>query len=347
MRRIVLASIVLGGLIVGLLVGRLVWTRCGGTPAAAPEPALATFTQEIMTSPISVTVPVEDGAPAARIVFDVFRDVDARMSEWKASSPLSAVNAAASREAVAVPPDLRALIRRGLEMGELTGGAFDITWAALWGLWDFKAETPRVPADTEIDARVALVGGQRVVIDDDDGTVFLPERGMVIGLGGIAKGHALDRSAVALRKAGVERFLISAGGQLMLGASRGERGWRVGIRDPRGAPDDAFASLELTETSVSSSGDYERFFVLDGVRYHHILDPRTGRPARGLRGVTVVARDATLADALSTALMVLGRERAVSLVESLDGVEAVLVDDDAAVHVTSGLAGRLRWMTDG
>jgi thiamine biosynthesis lipoprotein len=267
------------------------------------------------------------------------------MSEWKASSPLSAVNAAAGREPVAVPDDLRDVIRRGIEIGALTDGAFDVTWAALWGLWDFTTDEPRVPADDEIARRAALVDFRAVRIDDEAGTVFLPRAGMMIGLGGIAKGCALDVAARALRERGVRDFLVSAGGQMMVGGSpegAAGRPWRIGIRDPRGAPDDFFAFVEVTDASVSTSGDYERFFEVDGVRYHHLLDPRTGRPARGLRSATVVSPDATLADALSTAFMILGRDRALALAERLPEVEAVLVDDDGAVHVTSGLTDRLR-----
>lgn len=326
------------------LLAGLVWSGLrsrGANPGPAGEDYISA-TEQIMAAPITVLLPEPDAA-TAEIVFGVFRDVDAAMSEWKASSPLSAVNAAAGRAPVAVPDDLRAVIRRGLEIGALTDGAFDVTWAALWGLWDFRSPSPRVPANEDIAARVALVGADRVVVDDEAGTVFLPETGMLIGLGGIAKGYALDRAAAALRARGVERYLISAAGQTMAGGLRDGRPWRVGIRDPRGAVSDYFAFLEASDVSVSTSGDYEQYFVVDGVRYHHILDPRTGRPARaGVRSATVVSADATLADALSTAVFILGVERGLSLVEGMQGVEAVIVDDHAAVHVTSGLVGRLR-----
>jgi thiamine biosynthesis lipoprotein len=312
--------------------------------AEAPLPYVS-FTEEIMAAPISVLLPVDRSREGAEIVFDIFREVDARMSEWNDTSPLSSVNRAAGVEPVHVPEDLRRLIRRGIKIGDLTGGAFDITWAALWGLWDFNADPPRVPDEERIEARLRLVDYRRLEIDDEAGTVYLPEKGMLIGLGGIAKGYALDRAAAALRAAGIDSFLISAGGQMMVGGRRGDRPWRIGIRDPRMGPADYFAYLTVTDTSVSTSGDYERFFILDGVRYHHILDPRTGRPAHPpgrLRSATVVCADATLADALSTALIVLGREEALALVESLDGVEAVLVDDKAQVHTTSGLDGELQ-----
>ena len=322
--------------VIGVLAAAVLWRR-----AAPGSDHYVSFTRDIMASPISVLAPHPVAREAADIVFEIFEEVDERMSEWKAESPLSAVNAAAGSQPVPVPDDLRAVVRRGIGIGALTGGAFDITWAALWGLWDFQADEPRVPAGDEIARRVALVDFRRVVIDDEAGTVFLPQEGMAIGLGGIAKGYALDRSARALRERGIESFLVSAAGQMMVGGMHGDRPWRVGIRDPRGGLADYFARLELTDISVASSGDYERSFILDGVRYHHILDPATGMPARGLRGATVICADATLADALSTAVMVLGPEIGLDLAESLDDVEAVLVDADGEVHTTSGRTGRL------
>ncbi len=300
-------------------------------------------TEEIMATPISVTLRREQAAGAA-IVFDVFRDVDAVMSEWKPTSPLSQVNREAGRAAVAVPGDLRALLRRGVEIGDRTGGAFDITWAALWGLWDFRAAIPRLPDPAEVERRAALVDWRRVVIDDDAGTVELPVAGMMVGLGGIAKGYALDRAAAALREAGVDDFLIAGGGQMMAGGRRDGRPWRIGIRDPRGRPEDWFAFMDASNVSTSTSGDYESYFVIDGRRYHHILDPDTGWPAAPddpLIGVTVASADATLADALSTAMMVLGRARALELAARTPGVEAVLVDARGHVDVTGGLAGKV------
>ncbi len=335
MRRVRLpVALVIAGLVVALAWSRL---RPRGD-----EPRYVTLTADIMASPVSVTAPQAVASDVAAIVFGVFREVDAAMSEWKASSPLSSVNGAAGDHAVPVPADLRAVIRRGIEIGQRTDGAFDITWAALWGLWDFRAVTPQVPADAEIERRAGLVDFRLVEIDDEAGTVYLPRAGMLIGLGGIAKGYALDVSARGLRERGFDSFLISAGGQMMLGGRRGDRPWRVGVRDPRGAPDDFFAFIETTGVSISTSGDYERYFIRDGIRYHHILDPRTGRPSRGPRSATVISADATLADALSTALMILGTDRGLALAESWAGVEAVVVDARGTVHATAGIAAQLR-----
>lgn len=321
-----------------VLVVGVVVARRGGAMGARQYVAT---TEEIMATPITVLLPADAGDEAAEAVFAIFRRVDAEMSEWKETSPLSAVNELAGREPVPVPPDLFNLLELGVRLGVLTDGAFDVTWAALWGLWDFRADEPVVPGEAEIAERVALVDYRELVLDREAGTAFLPREGMLVGLGGIAKGRALDLAAAELRRRGVESFLLSAGGQVYAGGLRGDRPWRIGIRDPRGPAEDFFASLDVVNASVSTSGDYERFFVVDGRRYHHILDPRTGRPARGLRSVTIVSGDATLADALSTAVLVLGLEAGLELVESLDGVEAVVVTEEAAVHVTGGVVGRL------
>jgi thiamine biosynthesis lipoprotein len=316
----------------------------GSACSRGDQPSYVAFDKEIMATRISVVVPEPEAGAAARDVFDIFQDVDARMSEWKPTSALSAVNQHTGKQAVAVPADLRNLIRRAVEIGDLTDGAFDVTWAALWGLWDFRAEHPDVPSQTEINERLALIDYRLIEIDDRAGTVYLPREGMVLGLGGIAKGFALDLAARRLRARGVESFLIGASGQMMAGTAKGDTPWRIGIRDPRGTADDYFAYLEITDLSISTSGDYERFFMLDGVRYHHILDPRTGKPARPtnpLRSATVIAADAVLADALSTAFIILGTQQALDLAENIAGVEAVLVDGEARVHITSGLVGKL------
>lgn len=312
----------------------------GGAPAA--EAAFETFRGEAMATTIRATVPAgPEAEAAAEAVFDVFRRADAEMSEWKESSPLSEVNRRAGGEPVKVPPELLDVVRRGIEIGDLTGGAFDVTWAALWGLWDFRAAEPRVPPADEIAVRAALVDYRRVEVDEAAGTLRLPEPGMKIGLGGIAKGYSLELAAEALRERRLTDFLLVSGGQVYAAGSHGDRPWRVGIRDPRGGPEDFFARVEVADASLSTSGDYERYFILDGVRYHHILDPATGRPARGLRSVTVLCADPVLADGLSTGIFVMGPDRGLALAERLEGVEAVLVDDAAEVKVTSGLQDRL------
>ncbi len=326
-------------------VGGPGWHELDGA-APGPDTAYKSFEHQVMATTVRVVVPAGKGAQEqAETVFDVFDLVDERMSEWKESSPLSAVNRHAGDGPVEVPEDLRKVLHRGIEVGNLTGGAFDVTWAALWGLWNFRAPEPHVPDPAEIARRVKLIDFRKVEIDDGAGTVRLPEKGMKIGLGGIAKGYALSRAAQMLRDRGLQSFMILGGGQVLAAGERRENGgrpWRVGIRDPRGGPKDFFAVLDVVDKSVSTSGDYERYFISDGVRYHHILDPRTGWPSKGLRSVTVVSPDAVLADALSTGIMVMGPQKGLALAERLKNVEAVLVDDHGKVETTSGLEGTLK-----
>ncbi len=327
-----------------LIISLLLLTACGNKeraevgPPGMSAPGYTRSSVEIMSTVVEVVLPDDRNASAhADTVFAIFRKVDADMSEWKETSPLSEVNRrAGDGTGVPVPDDLRAVIRRGIEFGDLTGGAFDITWASLWGLWDFKTKEPALPDPAEIARRSALVDYTRVVVDDDSGSVRLTDRSMKIGLGGIAKGYALDLSAAALRRLGRTSFMLSAGGHIYAAGRKGERRWRVGIRDPRGERDDYFALFEAEDRSVSTSGDYESYFELEGVRYHHILDPATGMPSHGLRGATVISPGATTADALSTSLLVLGLERGLDLIESLDGVEAVVVDSAGSIYSTSG-----------
>jgi thiamine biosynthesis lipoprotein len=309
---------------------------------AVPAGRWPSFRGEAMSTSIAVTLPASAGAEAAAAaVLDLFGALEGDLSEWREGSPLAEVNRLAGGAPVPAPADLLAVVERALALAETTGGAFDPTWAALWDLWDFRAETPRLPDPAVVERRSRLVDWRRVEVDRAAGTLRLPAPGMKLGLGGIAKGWALDRAAALLRERGYSDFLVVAGGQVIAGGRRGERPWRIGVRDPRGDPDDAFALLDLGDESASTSGDYEAFFVVDGVRYHHILDPATGRPARGLRSATVVAPDATTADALSTALVVLGPERGLALAEELPQVEAVLVDDAGRVLTTAGMASRL------
>ncbi len=303
---------------------------------ATAQPEFVRRGHPVMSTWVDLLLPA-DSAGAADAVFTIFDEAGEQLSEWKDSSPLSAVNRKAG-EPVRVPADLLALAQRGVELGAATDGAFDITWAALWGVWDFRAKTPAVPDSKLIEERRARVDYRKVVVDASAGTLAIAP-GQTVGLGGIAKGWTLDKAAGELRARGISDFLLTAGGQVVAGGSKGGAPWRVGIRDPRGAADDFFAIVSVKDLSVSTSGDYERCFVADGLLYHHILDPRTGRPARGLRSVTVVSPDATVADALSTALFVMGPERAKALVTSRSDVEAVLVLDDGSWWKSPGLSG--------
>ena len=260
--------------------------------------------------------------------------VEDLMTDWR-DSPLTQLNDAAGKGPQRLPTELVHLIARGLEIGRLTGGAFDITYAGVGKLWDFKRDPPRVPDAKTIEDAVQLVGWERVLVDLEASTVELPE-GMRIGLGGIAKGYGVDRAMAILLEHGVRHGIVNAGGDLKaLGKKRGEV-WQIALRHPRDR-ERVIAVLPVSNTCVVTSGDYERFFEHEGKRYHHIIDPRTGYPSTGCLSATVVAQDAAFADAMATAMAVLGPREGLKIIEATPRVEALLVDMQGQVHVSSGL----------
>lgn len=263
------------------------------------------------------------------------RRVEDLATSWR-DSPLTRMNARAGSGPAPIDPELARLIGRGLAVGELTEGAFDITFAGVGRLWDFKADPPVLPSAAELADALATVDYRAVELDLEAGTIALPT-GARIGLGGIAKGYGVDRAMAVLLEHGIEHGLVNAGGDLkLLGRNDGEP-WRVAVRHPR-RPDTVLAMVPLSNTCMVTSGDYERFFEHAGVRYHHILDPRTGYPATGAMSATVIAPDAAFADALATACAVLPTDASLALVESLERVECLLVDLQGGVHRSSGLA---------
>ncbi len=196
----------------------------------------------------------------------------------------------------------------------------------------------------EVRRRLPLVDYRAIQINDVAGTVFLARKGMSIHLGGIGKGYAIDRGVNVLRTRGVRDFMIQDGGDIYVAGLKDGRPWRLGIQDPRDAANRIFAELDLSDGTFSTSGDYERFFLKDGRRYHHMLDPSTGEPARGARSVTIVANRGVIADGLSTGVFILGPEKGMALIEKLPDVEGVIVSDKNEVLISSGLKGRVRTM---
>lgn len=276
----------------------------------------------------------DEGEALVERVLDEYRRIDSVMSTYRDDSAVSKLNRNAAAAPVRVSAELFELVERALELSEASGGAFDITYDSVGRLYDFRAE--QRPDAAEIDASLDAVDYRHVVLEEQARTIAFDDPGVRINLGGIAKGHAVERGAVLLAEAGVEHALLSAGGDTrVLGDRRGQP-WVVGIRHPR---DEAavVTRLPLVDEAISTSGDYERFFVADGERYHHILNPSTGRPTDALMSVTVIGADATLTDGLATTVFVLGPERGLDLVERHDGYEAVLIARDGALSYSSGL----------
>jgi thiamine biosynthesis lipoprotein len=298
-----------------------------------------------MGSEVRVTAWTRDEAGALAAFHEAFAEfdrLDALMSIWRDGSEVQRLNAAAGERPVPVGPEVRDVLLTAQQVSEWTGGAFDVTFAALSDIWRFDHDRDgRVPSPAEIAARLPLVDYSAVRLDGAAGTAFLAREGMRVHLGGVGKGYAVDRAAAILRSRNVGDFMIHAGGDLYVAGRRGDRPWRVGIRDPRGPEDRVIAAMDLTDATFSTSGDYERSFVRDGRRYHHIIDPDTGQPARRSRSVTIIARNAAVADALATGIFIMGPESGLELIERLPDVEGVIVGADNVVSMSSGLRERL------
>jgi len=281
-------------------------------------------------------------AAAFEAVFAEFDRLDGLMSVWREGSDIVRLNAAAGESAVPVSKETREVLIDAHQLSEWTGGKFDVTFAALSGLWKFDQDLDGVvPARADVEAKLPLIDYKELVVDDKAGTAFLKKKGMRAHLGGIGKGYAVDRGVAILRERGLHDFMIQSGGDLFVSGSRGDRPWRVGIRDPRGPAERSFAALDLADGALSTSGDYERFFMKDGHRYHHIIDPERGEPAKGSRSVTIVATRSRLADGLSTGVFLLGPDKGMALIERLPGVEGVIVTEKNNVLVSSGLKSQL------
>jgi thiamine biosynthesis lipoprotein len=274
--------------------------------------------------------------------FDEMDRIEGLTTTWRSSSEVSRINAAAGREAVKVSPDTLAIIEKSLWVSRLTDGGFDITVGAYKGLWKFDEDNDgTLPDPREVEHRHALVDWHDVIVDHAASTVRLRRAGQAITLGGIAKGYAVDAAVRAIRGGGLRDFIVHAGGDLFAAGRRGDREWRVGIQDPRGPHGKIIFELSLSDQAFNTSGDYERFILRDGVRYHHILDARTGFPARRARSVTLLASDSFTADALDTGIFVVGADKGMQIISGIRDVEGVIVDDKNQVHVSPGLHGRL------
>ena len=302
-----------------------------------------------MGSELRLTTWAEDET-AARTAFDAvfaeFERLEAQMSTWRQGSDVLRINAAAGDHAVQVAPDVRDVLHQARQISEWTEGTFDVTFGALTDVWKFDHDQDNtIPPDEAIRARLPLIDYRQIEIDDRAGTVVLKRTGMKIHLGGIGKGYAVEHAVSILRRAGLRDFMIQAGGDLYVGGHKDGRPWRLGINDPRGPEGKSFASLDLSDSTFSTSGDYARFFMKDGVRYHHILDPATGQPARLCRSVTIVSDSPVMADAIAKGVFILGPEKGMALVERLPKLGAVIVTATNEVLVSSGLKDKFVLLT--
>jgi thiamine biosynthesis lipoprotein len=290
-----------------------------------------------MGTEVSVELWHEDaseGMAAARAVMAEYHRINERMSTYREDSEISRLNREAANGPFVVGQELFDLVDRSLQLARLSEGCFDITYDSVGFMYDLRAGI--VPSDDERRRKLPLVNYRAVELDARKHSIRYHQPGMRINLGGIAKGYAVERGARLLRERGVRHAHLNAGGDSRVVGDRRGQPWLIGVRNPR-ERDAVVARLPLVDEAISTAGDYERFFDRDGVRYHHILDPSTGLPSRGVRSVTVIGPDATMTDGLDTAIFVMGVQRGMALIASLAEYEAVIVDDAGRLFYSDGL----------
>ena len=271
--------------------------------------------------------------------FDEIERLEKKLSRFEPDSVVSRINQNAGQSPVQVDSEVFGLIEKSVAVCKESNGAFEITILPVLSLWKYNDANPKPPSSQEVREKLNLVDCKKIILKKDQNLVFLPEPGMAIDLGGIAKGYAADKAAQKLRQNGVSAGIVNAGGNLTVFGGTG-KGMAVGIQDPR-KRGKILAKIYITDGAISTSGDYERFFIYNGVRYSHIIDPRTGYPAQGEESVTIFAENGADADAWSTALFVLGSDQGLKILAGKTGFSALFIDESGKIVSSPGLSQRL------
>jgi thiamine biosynthesis lipoprotein len=296
---------------------------------------------KLMGSGFQLTVVVKDSAEANRVInlaVDEITRIEKLISSWNPNSETSEINSNAGIKPVKVSQELFSLIERAKNISGLTDGAFDISYASMDKIWRFDGSMKRMPTKEEIKSSVAKVGFQNIILDAEQSSVFLKEKGMKIGFGAIGKGYAADQAKALLQKNNVQAGIINASGDMNTwGRQPNGEEWKVAITNPLNKTKPA-AILPITNGAVVTSGNYEKFVQFNGTRYSHIIDPRTGYPATGILSVTVFAPKAELADALATSVFVMGIETGLNRINQLPKIECIIIDEKGKVITSDNIA---------
>lgn len=276
---------------------------------------------------------------AAETVDKRMQEIEARMTINAPGSETDNLNSEAGKSEVKLSPDVIYVLSVAKKFAELSGGAFDVTVGPLVKAWGIFTDNARVPERAEIDELKKLVGYNDILIDEKNNTAKLARAGQIADLGGIAKGYAGDEAIRIYKEYGLKSAFVNLGGNVVvMGKKPDGTEWNVGVQNPRGGNGEIIGIIKVTDKAVVSSGDYERFFMVDDKRYHHIIDPKTGYPSESdLIGTTIVADSSMQADAMSTAVFILGIDKGMEFIESIKGVEAIFITKDKKVYITSGL----------
>lgn len=290
--------------------------------------------RDIMSTRISLELWHDEAAVAAECSQQVFAEmerINALMSSYLDSSELSFINNNAAIDAVEISDELALLVERSLYFSEISKGAFDITYASIGYAYDYRKR--QQPSDQSITQKLPAIDYHHIELANN--RIRFNNNAVRIDLGGIAKGYAVDRAIDIIRQCGIGKAMVSAGGDSRILGDRVGRPWILGIQHPRD-PDGIVLRLPLSDSAISTSGDYERFFIENGNRIHHIINPSTGRSAAASWSATVTGPDAMTTDALSTTIFILGAVKGLALIESLEGIDAIIIDSNGKLHYSSG-----------
>ena len=294
--------------------------------------------QSLLGSPFEITVVATDSVQAklyTDLAISEVKRIENLVSDWIPTTQISQVNQNAGIKPIKVDQEVFDLVERAIKISKLTSGAFDISYASMDKIWKFDGSMKQMPTEEAIKKSVEKVGYQNIILNPKDKTIFLKNKGMKLGLGGIAQGYIADKIKEVLQEKGCTSGLVNVSGDINTwGKQPNGQPWTVGIINPMNK-NKVFATFILDDSAVETSGSYEKFVVFNGKRYSHIIDPRTGYPASGIVSVSVFAKQTELADALATGIFVLGIEVGLDLVNQLNGIDCIIVDDKGGVHVSN------------
>lgn len=303
-------------------------------------------TRSSMYTIVSITVSSDSEEKANTAIDKAFSELE-RLAKllnfYSEDSEISAINRYAGDKAVKVSPETLEIIEKAVYVSENTDGAFDITVGPLVRLWNFQNNV--LPDEKLIKEKLRLVGYKNIIVDKEKSTVFLKTKGVQIDLGGIIKGYAANKAVEILKQQGIKSGIVAVAGDIKTFGIRPDGSlWNVGIQNPRQQTDkdEILSTVGLSDMAISTSGDYQKFFIKDGRRYHHLLNPKTGYPDNECRSVTVIAKDAAFTDAFATGIFVLGARKGMDILSRLK-LDGVIIDKDGKIHVTEGLKDKIKW----
>ena len=294
----------------------------------------------MLGSPLEITVVAKDtiqGNQYIDLAITEVKRIEYLISDWIPSTQISQVNKNAGSKPIKVDKEVFDLVGRAIKVSQITSGAFDISYASMDKIWKFDGSMKAMPTEEAIKKSVSKIGYKNIILDSKEQTIFLKNEGMKLGLGGIGQGYIADKVKELLFSKGCTSGIVNVSGDINAwGRQQDGNPWTVGIVNPLNK-NKVFATFPLEDSAVETSGNYEKYVIFNGIRYSHIIDPRTGYPAQGLVSVSVFAKQTEIADALATGIFVMGVEVGIDLVNQLKGVECIMVDDKGKIHSSKGI----------